>query len=285
MQNENNGSRKGDFVQPISARTAKRKGSVRQKFNAAIRGTRMMEKLETAHAPQRRRQSRYQFQPQRQSHHRLCAQDQGTGVAVDTYSNLNDVVVAGVVNGDFSVAVYNPAGANIANISNVIGTGYSQANAVAIDASGRILVAGYADFHTTNNDFVLARYTLSGSTLSLDTSFGGVGYVTTDLNGGKADIATSIALDASNGDILVAGESGTGATEHAAVVAYTTSGVSTRALEPAARESSSPPGRPIRPMGLPSLPAEPSSWPARPPRARPKPSTWGPPDHPSSNMH
>src|SRR5580704_9992436 len=178
MQSENNGPSRGDSAQPVAVRHPARKAQRRQKISAAISGMRMMEKLETRTLLSAAGTLDTNFNLNGKVITDFGAEDQATSIAVDTQAGnfQNDLVVAGVINGDFSVAVYNSSGAKIASISNVIGTGFSQADAVTIDSSGRILVAGYADNHTTNNDFVLARYTLSGSanspTLALDTSFG-----------------------------------------------------------------------------------------------------------------
>jgi uncharacterized delta-60 repeat protein len=76
--------------------------------------------------------------------------------------------------------------------------GIGRANAVAIQADGKIVVAGEAA-----GDFAVVRYNASGS---LDTSFGGDGIVTTDF-GSSTDRATAIAIQA-DGNIVVAGASG-----------------------------------------------------------------------------
>lgn len=75
--------------------------------------------------------------------------------------------------------------------------------AVALDAAGRILVAGSSASPTTDLDTVVWRYNGDGS---LDTTFNGQGWVTHDCWGGGAwDDAWAITLDGS-GKILVAGE-------------------------------------------------------------------------------
>jgi uncharacterized delta-60 repeat protein len=72
------------------------------------------------------------------------------------------------------------------------------ANSVAIDARGRIVVAGYSP-HGSRGNFALARYRPNGA---LDRSFSGNGRTTTHVEGGGG--ANSVALD-SRGRILVAG--------------------------------------------------------------------------------
>ncbi len=149
----------------------------------------------------------------------LSSEDQGNDVAIDQTSG--DIFVAGTSNNQFTLVAYSPTGGKIASDSVPIGVGSSSANAVRIDANHNIWVAGVADDGTgKGNDFVLAEFTLGGSSLSL-TSFGGgahPGYVTTDVQTGKSDTANALAVDGS--DILVAGNSGSGSTQRAAIVAY-----------------------------------------------------------------
>jgi uncharacterized delta-60 repeat protein len=78
-----------------------------------------------------------------------------------------------------------------------------QANAVAVQADGKIVVAGLAARTGplgADNDFALARYLGDGT---LDPSFGGDGIVTTDL-GTRTDIARALVLQP-DGQIVVAG--------------------------------------------------------------------------------
>jgi len=93
------------------------------------------------------------------------------------------------------------------------------ANAVVIDGSNRIVVAGYA-----NGDFAVVRYTPDGVP---DTTFDADGIAKTDIRGQAGDDeATSIAIDASN-KIVVAGKSYdmSGVYDNDfAVVRYTSSG-------------------------------------------------------------
>ncbi|MGA2439639.1 MAG: right-handed parallel beta-helix repeat-containing protein [Tepidisphaeraceae bacterium] len=227
MKSGDNGVQQRGFVQSIGASNRGRKASSRQKLNSAI--SILVEKLESRtllSASLSAGTLDPNFGVTGKVITDFVAQDQGTCVAIDSHQS-NDLVVAGVSNGNFTVAVYSSTGSLITQATPTIngGTGYSQANAVTIDSTGGILVAGYVDDHATNDDFVLARYTFDGTNLTLDNTFGtgGQGYVVTDLNGGKSDIADAAAIDGN--DILLAGESGTGASEHAAVVAYTSSGV------------------------------------------------------------
>ncbi len=78
-----------------------------------------------------------------------------------------------------------------------------QANAVAVQANGKIVVAGLAartGVAGADNDFALARYLDDGT---LDTSFGGDGIVTSDL-GTRTDIARALVVQP-DGRIVVAG--------------------------------------------------------------------------------
>ncbi|MEO5952996.1 MAG: delta-60 repeat domain-containing protein, partial [Chloroflexia bacterium] len=78
---------------------------------------------------------------------------------------------------------------------------------MAIQADGKIVVAGSADVGVGNADFVLARYLSDGS---LDTSFGGgTGKVTTDFFG-SYDTANALAIQ-TNGKIVAAGSADHGA--------------------------------------------------------------------------
>ncbi len=75
--------------------------------------------------------------------------------------------------------------------------------AVALQADGKILVAGYR-YHDSNinQDFLLLRYTADGS---LDLTFNGVGYVITDFSG-ENDKANALVVQA-DGKIILAGDS------------------------------------------------------------------------------
>lgn len=78
----------------------------------------------------------------------------------------------------------------------------ASASAVAIDGSGRIVIAGEAfSVHRGSSQLAVARYKPNGS---LDSSFGTGGIVETDL-GSRYALGTSMALDRS-GKIVVGGE-------------------------------------------------------------------------------
>jgi len=114
--------------------------------------------------------------------------------------------------------VGNSAGSDInANVPNLqvdcapfgvtekIGAKGSYARAVAIQVDGKIVVAGVASTASRDGDFALARYHPDGR---LDTSFGGKGFVTTNISGriASTDWLRAISIQ-SDGRIVVAGYS------------------------------------------------------------------------------
>lgn len=90
--------------------------------------------------------------------------------------------------------------------------------ALALQADGRILVAGYTT-NGTETDFLLLRYNSDGTP---DTGFNGSGMVVTPLGGGN-DMATGVAVQG-DGGIVVAGTSWNGTDNDFAVVRYTSTG-------------------------------------------------------------
>jgi uncharacterized delta-60 repeat protein len=127
------------------------------------------------------------------------------------------IVVAGLSyqNGidKFAVARYTAAGAldtSFGTEGEILtpfpGANYpgSQANAVAVQSDGKIVVAGYAEQPngpSGGNDIALARYTTTGQ---LDTSFGNGGLVVTAVSGYTFSQANALAIQ-SDGKIVVAG--------------------------------------------------------------------------------
>ncbi|MGH2565004.1 MAG: Ig-like domain-containing protein, partial [Ginsengibacter sp.] len=104
---------------------------------------------------------------------------------------------------DFALARYNTNGSPDNNFGEdglqTTDLSNGQAQAVAIQADGKILVAGYF-FSGINNDFVLVRYNTNGN---LDSTFNEDGIQTTDFNSSD-DIATSLSVQP-DGKILIAG--------------------------------------------------------------------------------
>jgi|GEM_PF-2370348 len=76
---------------------------------------------------------------------------------------------------------------------------------IAVDSSGRVVVAGYSFNTAGNSDMVVWRYLPNGT---LDLSFNGTGYVIKDgiAGSGSFDFANDVAID-NNGNIVVAGGS------------------------------------------------------------------------------
>ncbi len=150
--------------------------------------------------------------------------DQAYASAYD--SKTGDTIVAGISAGNMAVAAYTASGALDTNFGPshnglatfTVGTGISQANAIAIDpTTGDILLAGYATAVTANNtDFAVVRVSDTGTPVS---SFGSSGIVTLDIGGSQhADVANAITFAGSN--IVVAGQTGAGPQAHIAVAEF-----------------------------------------------------------------
>ena len=83
-------------------------------------------------------------------------------------------------------------------------TSFNAFNAIARDASGNLVLAGYSD-QTGGPQWAIARVTAGGSS---DASFGDNGFVLLNVGGAEA-AATGVAIQA-NGQIVVAGNTGSG---------------------------------------------------------------------------
>ncbi len=138
------------------------------------------------------------------------------------------IVVAGVVdlgggNQDFALARYNPNGTLDPTFSGdgEVTTDFfgstDQANALAIQTDGKIVVAGYARHGANSFDFALARYLSNGN---LDTTFSGNGKLFTDF--GSDDYANAVAVQ-SNGKIVAGGGTAAG-TYDFALARFTSNG-------------------------------------------------------------
>jgi uncharacterized delta-60 repeat protein len=101
-----------------------------------------------------------------------------------------------------------------------LGAANDKANAVAIQADGKIVVAGWSVNYTpnTNVDIAVVRYNTDGT---LDNTWGGTGIVTTDVGGFDRALAVVIQPD---GKILVGGYSDGSTTNDFCVVRYNTDG-------------------------------------------------------------
>ncbi|HYE57977.1 MAG TPA: hypothetical protein VD948_05705, partial [Rhodothermales bacterium] len=149
--------------------------------------------------------------------------DIAIGVAVE---GSGRVVVAGYTyNGgyDFAVARLTSAGALDTSFDTdgiqtiAFGSSDDIGSTVALDGSGRVVVAGYA-YNGSNHDFAVARLTSAGA---LDTSFDTDGKQTIAFGSGH-DVGSTVALDGS-GRIVVAGYAGMGSTGNDFAVARLTS--------------------------------------------------------------
>ncbi len=129
---------------------------------------------------------------------------------------------AGFTKLDFGVVRYTPGGTPDPGFgsggivkTNVLGGG-DQANAVAVQGDGKIVVAGYAAGPTNiDTDFALVRYNADGTP---DDGFGTHGIVTTDL-GTRSDDARALVIQP-DGEIVVVGTAG----DDLALARYTSAG-------------------------------------------------------------
>ncbi len=103
-------------------------------------------------------------------------------------------------------------------VTTPIGPGTDNANDLAIQAGGKIVVVGQAH-NGVDYDFAVLRYTASGA---LDSTFGGNGIVTTPIGPGD-DFASGLAIQ-SDSIIVVAGQAHNGSDDDFALVRYTGSG-------------------------------------------------------------
>ena len=146
------------------------------------------------------------------------ATDFGRGYALGVALQPNGkIVVVGKSSsggGDFALARYNPNGSLdksfsgdgkvTTNFGGDPSSGGDEGAAVAIQANGKIVAAGYARVGHTGSSFALARYNPDGS---LDRSFSGDGRQTTGFGGGIAAGAGAVAIQA-NGRIVAVGGGG-----------------------------------------------------------------------------
>ena len=147
------------------------------------------------------------------------------GIAVQSDEKI---IVAGQcyngANNDFAVARYNTDGTLDTSFSSdgkvtvAIGGGNDRGTAVAIQPDGKIVAAGYVD-NGSDDEFAVVRFNTDGS---LDTSFSGDGWVTTDLTAND-DGATAVAIQP-DGKIIVVGYADNGYGYDFAVVRYNTDG-------------------------------------------------------------
>jgi uncharacterized delta-60 repeat protein len=157
---------------------------------------------------------------------------QGLAIQADGKIIVVGVASNGTTANDFAVVRYNTDG----SLDTSFGTGgivltafgttgfFDAANAVVLQADGRIVVAGQTNANGTGNDFAVVRYNVDGS---LDTTFGVDGRAWANFSGSSTDNGFAVAL-ATDGGIFVAGSSnvsGSGTGTDFAVARFTSSGV------------------------------------------------------------
>ncbi|HYG22331.1 MAG TPA: hypothetical protein VEH04_06060 [Verrucomicrobiae bacterium] len=146
----------------------------------------------------------------------------GTAVALQPNGGI---VVAGTANDDFLVVRYQGNGALDPSfgtngiVTTSIGSGSDVANAIALQADGRLVVAGNSD-NGSNTDFAVVRYTTNGFP---DVSFDGDGKTTTAIST-SSDYVNAVQVQA-NGRIVVAGYAEINGNIDAALVRYHTNGM------------------------------------------------------------
>ena len=148
--------------------------------------------------------------------------DQANSVAIDPINGK--IIVAGYTGSDFALACYKPDGSLDASFG-TLGNGKvitnfgatDEANSLAINPDGKIIVAGYTNVISNARDFALACYTPEGI---LDASFGSLGNGLVITNFGATDAATSLAINSNNGKIIVAGSTGVTGSNDFALACY-----------------------------------------------------------------
>jgi len=124
---------------------------------------------------------------------------------------------------DFALARYNPDGSLDISFGNggrvITDGGLDLARAVALQADGKVIVAGSGGRQNSLSDFALARYNADGS---LDSTFGNGGIVTTDFFG-LQDEALALVVQP-DGKIVAAGGANIGSRYAFALVRYNIDG-------------------------------------------------------------
>jgi uncharacterized delta-60 repeat protein len=116
--------------------------------------------------------------------------------------------------------VFNSGGTSPGTATTAVGSSNEEAFGVAIQPSdSKIVVAGYTN-NGSNNDFMVVRYNTDGT---LDTSFNSNGKVTTAIGAGD-DTAYCVAIQPSDGKIVVGGYSDNGSDADFALVRYNANG-------------------------------------------------------------
>ena len=146
------------------------------------------------------------------------------GLAGSTFSNVWDVAVLRYnANGSLDTDPTTGFGAGTGIVTTDIGSSSNYANAVALQADGKIVVAGnaFANPFANTSDIAVLRYNPNGS---LDTTgFGSPnGYVTTNV--GAFDNGFAVAVQPADGKIVVAGNADAGMGDRLALLRYNADG-------------------------------------------------------------
>jgi len=127
----------------------------------------------------------------------------------------------------FALIRYNPDGSldttfnTTGIVTTAVGVLDEGAFALAIQADGKLVAAGYANIGPLPvAEFALVRYNTDGS---LDTTFNSTGIVTTAIGVAGSDVANALAIQA-DGKLVAAGLSGTGTSYEFALVRYNQDG-------------------------------------------------------------
>lgn len=135
----------------------------------------------------------------------VTVDDSGTSVAIDPQGRIvvgghsgpfpqEDWAIWRFTDSGLPDTSFNGSGRATTSLS----AGTDVANAVAIDAEGRILEAGSAS-NGSNDDFALVRWTPAGA---LDPSFGSGGKVLTDFGASSVDDASAMTIDGAQRPVL-----------------------------------------------------------------------------------
>lgn len=134
---------------------------------------------------------------------------------------------AGGAGGRMAVARYQPDGtldpsfSGDGRVATNFTSGYDIADHPALQADGKIVVAGTADYTSRRARFALARYLPDGG---LDPTFSGDGRVTTNLTTGF-DGAFGIGVQQADGTIVASGQAGSGNAGRMALARYLPDGM------------------------------------------------------------
>jgi len=114
---------------------------------------------------------------------------------------------AGASSGNATLSRFDSAGRSEPGLDSTYFNGMEDGRGLAIQADGKIIVAGYSVVNTTDHNFAVVRINAPTSAAfapTFDNTFGNSGIVTTDF-GSDNDVANSVAVQA-DGKIVVAGE-------------------------------------------------------------------------------